>query len=648
MDDDSGLFAMFVAEGRDLLEQADDCLRRLTEQAGDREAVQQCFRALHSLKGNSAYFAMPGVTGLAHACEQVLDRIRAGTIAASPARCTVLRDALQRLGTMLVDPAAALGSADDLRRRLDDLATAPEPAVAEEYRSEADDLVAHIEELARGGFAAAEERRELCGHLHTLKGIAAYAGQAEMEELAQAAEALLATAPEATAEVVEGLSRIAEGMRAELETVERSSSTPQRLGDLLVIRGLPRERIEAAAAALRPGERLGDRLVADGLPRAAVEGAAAELATLRRRSGGLSRVSVSKLDALVDWTGEALVAHGAMSHALEASAQPLRDAAEALARPLRELQRLAIELRLVPLKGAFAKAERACADAAQRLGKPVTVRLLGAEIEIDRAVAEAISDPLMHLVRNAVDHGLEAADGRIAAGKPGTGTIAIAAAQVGGQVNIVVSDDGRGLDPERIRRTAIARGLLAPDAAPSTAELHALIFAPGFSTAETVTDLSGRGVGMDVVRRNIELLGGDVGVDSRPGQGTSVSLRVPATAALLEALVVRAGGERFLLPVRSVLGMHASGSRPSSGAAAMPLARVLSLDPGPGGLVVEVEQPTGSLALEVDAIEGLHQALAKPLDLGVAHHRALAGATIMPDGCVGLVLAPQRLTGAAA
>jgi two-component system chemotaxis sensor kinase CheA len=559
VEDDSGLFRLFVAESREHLEQAEEALRRLGERPDEREAVQQCFRALHSLKGNSGYFAMPAVTALAHASEHLLDGIRSAAVAADATRCDALHLAVQRLGVLLAEPPAPATTAGD------------------------DTLIARLGALAD---------------------------------------------------------------TAEDEAPEAEAAAP-RLGDLLVDRGLPRERIEAAAAALRPGERLGDRLVSEGLPREAVEGAAQELAGLKRRSGGFARVSIAKLDALVDAATTAITAHEALAHALAGAAQDLQDAAASAARPLRELSQLALDLRLVPIRTAFAKAERACEDAARKLGRAVALRIVGGDTGIDRSIAEAIGDPLIHLIRNAVDHGIEPAAERQARAKPEAGTITLSAHQDGDLVVVTVADDGRGIDAERVRRKAIEQGLLAADAVPPRAELLNLIFEPGFSTASAVTDISGRGVGMDVVRRNIETLGGSVTVETEVGVGSTLTLRVPAGTALLDALVVRAAGERFLLPVRSVLAVRSSTAVADEGAA-VSLAHEFSLPAAHEEYAVVVAHPAGRLALAVDGIDGLQQVLAKPLDLGVAHHPALAGAALMPDGVVALVLEPFRLGAAAA
>jgi two-component system chemotaxis sensor kinase CheA len=337
------------------------------------------------------------------------------------------------------------------------------------------------------------------------------------------------------------------------------------------------------------------------------------------------------------------------------------------ARVLRDLQALALNLRMVPLRSTFKKMARAVHDTAYKLGKQVEFRIEGEDTEIDRIIAETLADPLLHMVRNAVDHGIESADDRLRAGKPAAGRVTLSAAQSGDIVVITLADDGRGLDPDRLVKRAIERKLLPEAARPTVAEALQLIFVPGFSTAETVTGISGRGVGMDVVQRNVQNLKGSIDIDTETGQGTVFTIRLPLTTAILDVMLLRVGAERFLLPVGAVV----EATRPEAGQVRqvlrsgrmiesrgqmlpiVPLAdlfgiRSVPIDDGGEPIMVVIEHFKGRYALAVDEIVGQQQVVIKPLAAGLPHHPGLAGSAILPDGRVGLILDPNRLLAGAA
>jgi len=323
---------------------------------------------------------------------------------------------------------------------------------------------------------------------------------------------------------------------------------------------------------------------------------------------------------------------------------------------VRELQELAIGLRTVPLRPTVQKLSRLVRDVAARLGKEVDFVTEGEDTEVDRAVADGLGDPLVHMLRNALDHGLEPPDARAAAGKPRRGRVRLAARHAGGAVVVELSDDGRGLDRERIARKAVERGLIESDRGMSDAEVHALIFAPGFSTAEVVTDLSGRGVGMDVVRRELERVRGRVDIASAAGQGTTFTVRLPLTLAVADGMLVRVGDERYVVPTASV---HMS-FRPAPGALhtvagrgevvtlrgdVLPVVRLHTLF-GVGGaeqdparaILMLVGDGARRAALLVDELLGQQQVVVKALGDGIGRVPGLAGGAILGDGRVGLIL----------
>ncbi len=371
------------------------------------------------------------------------------------------------------------------------------------------------------------------------------------------------------------------------------------------------------------------------------------------------RVRTERLDQLIDMIGELVIAHAMIAEdellattAVHTLARKVTHAGKIV----RELQDLSMGMRMVPLKGPFQKVLRLARDLAHRSAKQVDVVLDGEDTEIDRNLVDVLSDPLVHMVRNALDHGLEPPDARVAAGKPAAGRLSLSAYHAGGNVVVEIRDDGRGLDRERILAKAVEAGIVAPGAAISDREIYELIFAPGFSTAEVVTDISGRGVGMDVVRRNVEAMRGRIEIESHPGAGTRFIIRLPLTLAITDGMLVRVGGERYIVPT-----VHIQLSfRPDENALStiagrgeivmlrgdvLPLVRLHRLFGVPDaeqdptrGLLMVVGDAGRRVALLVDELLGQHQVVAKSVGDGVGRAPGVSGGAILGDGRVGLIL----------
>ncbi len=371
------------------------------------------------------------------------------------------------------------------------------------------------------------------------------------------------------------------------------------------------------------------------------------------------RVDTRKLDSLVDIVGE-LVISQSMLRAHPALASIVDDRlARNLAQMTRitgELQRTAMAMRMTPIRPTFQKMARLVRDLSRQSGKPIELFVEGEETELDRKIVEDITDPLMHMLRNSVDHGIEPAAVRAAAGKPPVARITLRAKHEGGVFVLVVADDGGGLATERIRARAIAQGLIGPDSELTTSEIHGLIFRPGFSTAESVSAISGRGVGMDVVRRNIEALRGRVEIQSSSGEGATFTIRVPLTLAILEGLLVRVGQERLVLPtfaVRESLRPMPGQVHPVHGRQQMirerstlvPLVDLGELfdvaheeRPPEERTVVVIEDAGRAVGLIVDELLGKQEVVIKTLGEAFASVRGIAGGAILGDGRVGLIL----------
>jgi two-component system chemotaxis sensor kinase CheA len=376
-------------------------------------------------------------------------------------------------------------------------------------------------------------------------------------------------------------------------------------------------------------------------------------------ASGSVRVDTTKLDGLVDLVGELVIAQSMVVQHGGVTAGDDEQLARALAQLrgiTKDLQRMTMSLRMVPIRGVFQKMSRLVRDVASHVGKEIRLVLQGEDTELDRTLIEEIGDPLVHMIRNSADHGIEPAVDRVAAGKPPAGTITLQAFHQGGFVVIRIADDGRGLDPARIRATAEARGIIARSTLLEPREVLELIFAPGFSTAATVTDLSGRGVGMDVVRRNIEKLRGKIEIESLPGRGTTFTVSIPLTLAIIEGLLVAVGDHRYVIPTLSVVESF----RPEPGRVAVVHGRgelvevrgrqvpLLRLGPHLGvsgtvsdpthGIVVVVESGSDSRCLLVDGLIGRQEVVIKSLGDMFPHRAGFAGAAILGDGRVGLIL----------
>lgn len=376
------------------------------------------------------------------------------------------------------------------------------------------------------------------------------------------------------------------------------------------------------------------------------------------------KVDTAKLDSLVDMVGEMVIAQTMVAQDEQLltiqSQQFTRNLAQ-LVRITKDLQRVAMSLRMVPLRATFQKMNRLVRDVAVKVGKQVELKMVGEETELDRTITEEISDPLIHMIRNSVDHGIELPDQRVAAGKPAHGTVTLRAFHQGGSIVIEIEDDGAGLNKDRILEKAVERGLIKPGETRSDKEIFALIFEPGFSTAEVVTDLSGRGVGMDVVRRNIDKLRGKIEIRSTPGHGSVFTISLPLTLAIIEGLLVGIAGQRFIIPTLSVREsfrpsadmlsrVHDCGELINVRGHLIPLLRLGNhfglqsnvTDPC-AGIVVVVECDHQQRCLLVDELLGKQEVVIKSLGDAFSKSPALSGAAILGDGRVGLILDSSTL-----
>lgn len=378
------------------------------------------------------------------------------------------------------------------------------------------------------------------------------------------------------------------------------------------------------------------------------------------------RVPIEKVDRLVNLVGELVTTQSSislmMSEFTPARLEELQEAVAQMDRYCREMQERVLGVRMLPVKSVFAKFQRVVRDLAASTGKRVELRIAGEETELDKTVIEKIGDPLTHLVRNAIDHGIEGPDERRASGKPETATLSLSAYQKGGSIFIEVAEDGRGLNRPRILETARRKGIVDADAGLTDAQIDALIFAPGFSTAPAVTDLSGRGVGMDVVLRNVTALKGGITIHTERGVGTRFQIKLPLTLAILDGLALRVGAQVLVVPLVAVIESvvpRAGQARAVAGGPEVadvrgeyiPVVRARQVfrvhddddRDADGGILVVIDAGSGRVALRVDEVVGQYQVVQKSLEQHYRRVPGIAGATILGDGRVALILDPSAL-----
>ncbi len=506
---------------------------------------------------------------------------------------------------------------------------------------------------------------------HTIKGLAGICGLEAARELAHEVETLLDSVRggqlAVTPDLIELALESSDYLRGLVDAVEQSLpegtlSLPRRPAALL-------NRLQAFASGPEAGPGAAAPPAADPAePNPEPAEPSPDSAGSRQHGAASVKVDTAKLDQLVDMVGELVISQTLvrLDPALQAVAEPrlARNVAQ-LARITSELQKTAMSLRVVPIGPAFQRMARLVRDLTLKCGKQARLEMEGEDAELDRTIVERLMDPLMHMIRNAVDHGLETVEERIAAGKPPAGRLLLKAFHQSGHIVIEVSDDGRGINHRKILNRAISRGLVAPDSQLTTAEILDLIFLPGFSTAEAVTDISGRGVGMDVVRKQIHALRGRVEIRSVEGQGTTFLLRLPLTLAIIEGLVVRVGAERYILPLYAVHeifrpdqgslstieGRHEVALVRDSVVPVLRLARLLKRRNSESHdtalpVLIMVELQSKRYGLVVDEVCGKQEVVIKSLGAWLGHVPGLSGGAILGDGSVGIIVDLESLIGA--
>lgn len=642
-------------------------------EANDRESVDTVRHCLHRLReAVHAGDLSDEVIARAEACIGLGIRLGASGAETDAEALRALSDAVRRLQSCVTAKSPKRASATSTER-----VTRDEDAVSligeflsesEEGLGRADQILMNVE--PRG--ASAEAVNGLFRVFHTVKGVAGFLELTEITTLAHTTETMLGHCRDGTLkladerlDVVFDATAMLRRMLAELRVAVQDSArfaTHENLEELLQrLRALTEDVIAAVAAT--PAEPIAIEAVASVLPPSH-----SPEATGTSKLRETVKVDLDRVDHLVAMVGELVVVESMVVNAPEiaksASAR-VRNCLSQLAKVTRDLQDVGMRMRMVPVASVFQKMARMSRDLGRKSGKPLRLVLSGEATEMDRSMVEQIADPLLHMIRNAVDHGIEPPDERRKAGKPEEGSIRLSAYHEGGSIVIELADDGRGLDRDAILAKARAQGLLDPNDTPSESDIHMLIFAPGFSTAQQVTEVSGRGVGMDVVKRNLEAMHGRVTISTTPGQGTTFKMLLPLTLAIIDGMMVACGQDRYIIPTLSVV----ESIRPSQGMLVtfagqiemvnvrgqilplLRLARLFNISDGKNdptqAIVVIIEGVGRRLGLLVDEVVTQQQVVIKSLGQGLGHTRFVSGAAILADGRVGLIINVEEIAATA-
>lgn len=697
---------VFIAESQELLQQMEDALLQLEHSPGDADTINAIFRAAHTIKGSAGLFGLDLIVSFTHIAESVLDRVRSAELhfnAELTALFLQVGDHLARL-IALVDEGADLGNLDadvqalhqQLGERLSHYLpptnnAQPVPTQANRVeRGNGPGLSAdHWHLSLRFGPDTLRNGMDPLGlfrYLNTFGRIVSIVPllerippAAEMDpetcylgfELAFASDADKATIDGAFEFVREdSLIRILPPRSRSDEYLELIRTLPEedmRLGEILMRCGtLTAAELQDVLHTQVQGQQrdeprpIGQVLMEESLVQPPVIAAALQrqqqIKENRSNENSLIRVDANKLDKLIDLVGELIIAGaGARMTAQKCGHGEMLEATELLSRLVEEVRDSALPLRMVQIGATFNRFQRVVRDVSRDIGKDITLSISGGETELDKTVVERITDPLTHLVRNAMDHGIEPLEVRQARGKPAQGSVCLNACHDAGSIILEVTDDGGGLDPQKILAKARERGLVSDGQTLTEKEIFNLIFEPGFSTAEQVSDLSGRGVGMDVVKRNITALRGTIELSSTLGQGTRVRIRLPLTLAIIDGFLVNVGQTGYVIPLEQVeecIELHSDhalkrGHLELRGQM-LPVVRLRELfeeesTPPRRESVVVVQQGGLRAGLVVDQLVGEFQTVIKPLGKVFSACPGLGGFTILGDGTVALILDIPRL-----
>ena len=696
----------FIVEARELLEEMENALLAVEQAETKTEMVNAIFRAAHTIKGSAGLFGLDHIVEFTHVVESVLDQVRDGTIDIADRLIILMLSCCDHIGTLINAVAAGQLEPDaEVQRRgvplteqlrvylgtpnpIGQQVAVPQAETKKIERDDNDDDDRnhwHISlrfgpDVLRNGMDPLSFLRYLC-RLGTIIGIAtlpdaipdanemdpescylgfeiAFDSQAEKAAIENVFEFVR---DDCSIRILPPHSRISEYIRL----IQELPETPARLGEILVLCGSVtaqevQDALSAQSEAKFAGAQIGEILIESGAVGPAVVEAALtkqqKVSEIKAQESRSIRVDADKLDHLINLVGELIIAgSGVDLIARRANNAELQECTSTLTGLVEEVRDSALQLRMVKIGATFNRFQRVVHDVSREIGKDITLAVSGEDTELDKTVVEKIADPLTHLVRNSIDHGIEPAEVRTARGKPAQGTVKLNAFHDSGSIVIEVSDDGGGLKRERILAKAIERGLVEPGRSLSDGDIYNLIFEPGFSTAEQVTNLSGRGVGMDVVKRNILALRGSVSIKSEEGIGTTVTVRLPLTLAIINGFQVGLGTSVFVIPLDMIeecveFSTEVGHDYTNLRGQVLPFIRLRDLfdvagSPPRRESIVVVNYAGQKVGLVVDALLGEFQTVIKPLGKMFNQVKGISGSSILGNGEVALIIDVSALFG---
>ncbi|RJQ58310.1 MAG: chemotaxis protein CheA [Desulfobacteraceae bacterium] len=690
----------FLEEAYELVAELETALLELEENPKDADLVDRVFRAMHTIKGSGAMFGYDKIAEFTHQLETVFDLVREGKIPVSSELVNLSLTARDHIKMLLdasvdgtaVDETQAAGILDALGtflpgtrepgREIESKRTVP-PESADEraderVKTDSSEVTFRIRfkpdcSIFRNGTNPILLLNELAG-LGFCNIIAQTDSIPDIDncdaEVCYIYWDIVLTTSKGIDSIKDVFIFVEDSAELRIEVIEDGIDETEidykKIGEILIERGDLTD--EDIAGAVRKQKRLGEILVeSQAIDPGIIESALAEQAHVRltrqkrqeEAAASSIRVPAEKLDVLVDLVGELVTVQARLSQkAADASDGDLVNISEVVERLTAELRDNTLSIRMLPIGSTFSKLRRLVRDLSRTLGKEVEMQTEGGETELDKTVIEQLNDPLMHIIRNSIDHGIESPETRQTAGKPRQGMIYLSAEHSGANVLIRITDDGAGLNAEAIRKKAAEKGLIGLDAELTEREIHSLIFAPGFSTAQTVSNVSGRGVGMDVVKRSIEALRGTVEVESAPEEGTTITLKLPLTLAIIDGLLVEIEGDNYVLPLSSVeecVELTRQDAAKTHGRNILnirgeivpyvPLRERFAIPGAPPDIEqVVINQVNGQrVGIVVDRVIGEHQIVIKTMSRLYRGVKEVSGATILGDGTVALILELSRL-----
>ncbi|MBB6479013.1 chemotaxis protein CheA [Spirochaeta isovalerica] len=686
----------FREEAFELLTELEDSLLRLEEEPDNPETISSVFRIMHTIKGSAAMFGFDDISLFTHEVENIMDLLRAGKLVVTKELIDMTLTSRDYIRIMLEDPSRKLDEEvqtllgefkAEVRNQNRDTfeeepQSAPEvPLKPDEKESESpsyqsDELITYriIFCPENNIFLSGTNPLLLLAELRELGEISILAVKEEIPPLSEinpefnytSWEIILSTTtPEE--EVRDVFIFVESSAEVRINIISDSlDESGKKIGEILVDRGVVKS--EDINEVLTGRKRVGEVLVENKLvTKPQLDSALEEQQQINRlmekkkaiTTSGSVRVDSGKLDELVDLVGEMVTVQAHLSelasHKQDAS---IISIAEQLERLTAELRDNSMSMRMLPIGTTFSKFKRLVRDLSADLGKGISLVTVGGETELDKTVIEKLNDPLIHLIRNSIDHGIESPEERIEAGKSAGGTITLSARHSGANVLITVADDGAGLDASKIRRKAIDKGLMLADEELPEGELFKMIFAPGFSTSSAITKVSGRGVGMDVVRKEIETLGGQVSISSEGGKGTAIELKLPLTLAIIEGLLVQIDEEFYVFPlsvveecVEHIQDEQENGKQniASVRGEILPFIRLREFfdiqgKPPEIEQLIVVNTHDHRIGFIVDEVIGDYQTVIKTLGSIYKDVEGLSGGTILGDGSIALILDVLKIT----